>query len=40
MVPYDALPEPRKAGLAAGLVEIAADFDAPLAEEALRDWEG
>jgi len=40
LVPYRALSEPRKPGLAAGLVDIADDFDAPLAEEALRDWEG
>lgn len=40
LVPYRALSEPRKPGLAAGLVGIAEDFDASLPEEALRDWEG
>lgn len=40
LVPYDAPTEDRKPGLAAGLVEIAADFDAPLPDDVLRDWQG
>lgn len=40
LVPYDAPTEDRKPGLAAGLVKIAADFDAPLPDDVLRDWEG
>ncbi len=39
LVPYDRPSEDRKPGLATGLVEIADDFDAPLSEDSLRDWE-
>ena len=32
--------EPRPFGLAAGQITVAADFDAPLPEEILREFEG
>ena len=39
LVPFESVPKDRKPGLGAGLIEIADDFDAPLPDDMLRDWE-
>ena len=39
LVPIDASTERRPLGLDAGKIQIAADFDEPLPEEILRDFE-
>lgn len=40
LVPLTPPPQPRQPGSAKGLVWIADDFDAPLPEDVLRDFEG
>jgi len=40
LVPVDSGVEPRKPGMDAGSIWIDEDFDAPLSDELLRDFEG
>jgi len=40
LVPVNTGVEPRKPGMDAGGIWLAEDFDAPLADEVLRDFEG